>query len=177
MPGYLNDRPCASLGTLAVALLAGFSGCGAPQLRVEDAVLAPNDKATLRAYAEHSVAGFLRGGEQGLKVHFLLDGQEVGHARTNLDGKAELKCRLPRETPRVVEVVTSLAGKRAQARGNVYVWRKDRPIVLVDVDATISETDYLELTFAPADHSSRPIKNAAETLHELSNDFYIAYYT
>jgi hypothetical protein len=158
-------------------LLITLGGCGVARLRVEDVVTVRGERAVLTAYAERSVAAFLRGGERGVKVRFLVNGREVGATKTDADGKATVECRLPREGAQRVEAVASLTGQKAKGSGQAFVWRQDRPILIVDVDATISETDYFELTLAPIDRSSRPIKDASRTLKELSKDFYIAYFT
>ena len=68
-------------------------------------------------------------------------------------------------------------GRYAEANSRVYVWGKNDPILIVDIDGTICRTNNLALVLKSDDNISTPMSGAAEALTELSKQFHIVYLT
>jgi hypothetical protein len=161
---------------LILGLLA-LAGCKAPLLSVDDAVVLPGEKTRLIACVEREpVLGLCKDVEQ-VRVHFDVDESEVGAAKTDEDGVAEVKHKLLPGTENY-EARVLVDGRELRALGRVFTWDKDRVIIVVDIDHTIEQTNYKGLLRSPnSEDDSDPIKHSVETLKALAQDFQIVYLT
>ncbi len=63
------------------------------------------------------------------------------------------------------------------ATGRIFYWRTGRPILAVDIDHTIAQTDIKQLMTRGQVDRSAPLPGAPEVLGELASDYYILYLT
>lgn len=142
-----------------------------------DAVCMPGAETRLAAYV---MLGRLTGLVEGIEdvdVTFRVAGRIIDEDDTNDDGYAHAKVRrLPRDA-RAYTVSADVLGKAREARGRLYQWRRDRTIIVVDIDGTIADTDYDDLIFRREDRDSQPLPEAAATLHWLAEHANILYLT
>lgn len=159
------------LGVLAAA------GCKAPVLTVDDAVVLPGEKTRLVACVEREpVLGLCKDVEH-VRVHFDVGESEIGAAKTDGEGVAEVKHKLLPGTDNY-EARVLVDGRELRTLGHVFTWDKDRVIIAVDIDHTIGQTDYEGLLgSASSEDDSDPIKHSVETLKALASDFQIVYLT
>jgi hypothetical protein len=178
--GAVQDRGHAT--RLVASLVCGVgcllaAGCGAPILTVEDALAAPDGTVKLVAYVEREAPLSLRKDVEHVTVTFFLDGREIGSEKVNGKGRATIKWQLPSPEVSRFSACTTADGQKLEASGAVFLWQKDRVIIAVDIDGTISRTDYKELILKKQDNDSDPIKRSRDTLHRISQDYHILYFT
>lgn len=164
----------------AVSLLLGWlaaMGCRAPVLSVDDAVVLPGEKTRLIACVEREPVFGLCKDVERVRVHFDVDESEIGTAKTDDDGVAEVKHKLGAGSANY-EARVLVDGRELRALGRIYTWDKNRVIIAVDIDHTIGRTDYEALLSSTSqEDGSDPIKNSVETLKALAQDFQIVYLT
>lgn len=112
-----------------------------------------------------------------LPVRFSCGGKELGRIRCDDDGRAILECILPDSQGMAIEAVASVDGVEIRAEAKVYRWNPDRVIVVVDIDDTISDTDFDDAWLDEEDRDSKPIRHSRETLSDVARDFQILYLT
>ena len=171
MPGGLWAVPV--LAAVLTALLAG--GCGRPELLCGNTVVMGDQDTVLLAMVkrEHGVfAERLR----DVEVGFYAGDQQLARTRTDDRGFAVAVGRLPAGA-RSLEARASVDGHAMASQGQVLVWEPGRPIVVCDIDGTISDTDYQTLVFKQEDRGSEPLPDAAETLQKLSKQYNILFIT
>lgn len=64
-----------------------------------------------------------------------------------------------------------------ESHGLIACWNPKRPIIVVDIDGTVSETDKSELLFKKKDKDSKPLKDAPDVLRRLSKSYNIIFLT
>jgi hypothetical protein len=165
------------VGWATAILCAGATGCGQALLNVDDAVLLSGEKVRLVAHVERREGPGIRKQIEGASVRFFVNEREVGSDSTDEDGRASVKCSLQPETASRFEAQTVADGNPLRTTGRIFTWRKDRTIVAVDVDGTISQTDYDDLILKKEDETSSPIKRSRQTLEELAKEYQIVYVT
>ena len=163
--------PYAAWSVLTVA------GCVPTTLSVDDAVVFGAGTLRLTARAEHETVLGLRAGIGGVAVRFLVHGREVAHDSTDARGRATASCEPPVAPVTEFQAVITEKPPGLQTTGRIFVWTPDRPIIAVDIDKTISDTDYDDLILRRRDAESRALPGATEALDALAADFYIAYVT
>jgi phosphatidate phosphatase APP1 len=146
-------------------------------LSVNDAVIVGGGNLRLSARADREAILGLRNGIKGVAVRFLVDGGEVGHDSTDERGDASVSCKRPETPVTEFEAVAAEGRRELRTRGRIFAWTPDRPIIAVDVDKTISDTDYDDLVLRRRDEESRPLAGSREALSALAADFHIAYVT
>ncbi len=161
---------------MAITCLA-LAGCAPPFLSVSDAVSVDGGSTVLAAHVDRPQLFGLRSEVERVPVTFRIGGQDVGRADTGQGGRAVVKCALPAEPASTFEVRAQVGDRELQATGSLFAWRSDRPIIAVDIDHTVSRTDYDDLILDPVDEGSRPIRGSREALSDLSQDYHIAYVT
>jgi hypothetical protein len=168
-----------SWGTLGATVLTMLTGgaCTPAFLSVDDAVALGDKPVTFVACAERPQMLGLRSDIEHVTVSFLVDGREIRRADTGDNGRASVEFRLPRPDAPSFEARAIVEGRELQTRGAIYAWREDRPIIAVDIDNTISRTDYEELILKRQDVDSSPIPGSREGVTALADEFYIAYVT
>jgi hypothetical protein len=152
------------------------AGCRGPTLTVEDVIVHPGDKARLVAFAEREPFLGLAKDISGVRVSFQVAGQEVGDKKTDDEGSAELRWRLPVGTTGY-EARAAALHESLRARGRVFWWDDDRVVVAVDIDHTIERTEYEGLLGRRSEDESDPVKRSAQTLRNLAQDYHILYLT
>ncbi len=154
--------------------LLAAGGCIRPVLTAEDIVVRPDGVAVLVAHLEGETWPGLRKDLRG-QVRFFVDKEPLGEARA-AEGQAAIECVLPDSANRYV-ARSSFLGFRQQAAGRVFRWRADRPVLVVDIDDTICDTDHDDVIFKKRDLDSSPIGESQPILAHLAGSFQIAYLT
>ena len=147
-----------------------------PILSVDDAVVMPGEKTHLVAYVEREPVLGLRKDVEDVTVRFFVGGNEVGHDKTDDDGRASIRCELRSGTARY-EARAVVGRRKLLAEGDVFAWDGDRVIIAVDVDDTIARTDYTDLIFDEDEDEIDPLKRSSKTLDTLAADYHIVYLT
>ncbi len=161
---------------ILVCLTASLPGCKPPILSVDDAVTL-GDKLRIVAYVEKEPVLGLRRDVEKVRVDFYLNGASVGDDKTDGDGRADVKCRLPNESVSSFEARAVVDGVELRAQGAIHRWTRDRTIIAVDIDETISKTEYRPLILEDRDKKSDPVHDSRKTLRKLSADYHIVYVT
>ena len=153
-------------------------GCG-PVILSADDTLAREGKNEVRlvAYLEQEPVLGLRRGVENVRVRFYINGREVGDDKTDRDGRAEDKCKLPGGTAQHFEARALQDGRDLRSRATIYSWRRDRTIIALDVDNTLAETEYKELILEDEDEESDPVKSSRKVLGRLAEEYQILYLT
>lgn len=164
------------MASAAIALF--LSGCGPAILSADDAILRQGDeKVRLTAYVEQEPFLGLRRDVENAKVHFFAGGREVGENKTDRDGRASEKCRLPDDRVDAFEARVNYDGREHRRTARLFRWQRDRTIIVVDVDHTLADTKYEELILRPEDEESNPLKRSRRILSQLADDYQILYLT
>lgn len=156
-------------------MLAG--GCAPAILSVDDAVQIADQPVLLAAHAARPQLFGLRSEIDHVPVSFVLGGREVARGDTGRTGRATAECTPPADAPDCFEARAMIDGRERCTSGTIFHWHADRPIIAVDIDNTVSRTDYDELILQERSKDSRPIPRSRETLSDLARDFHIAYVT
>ncbi|MEK6693089.1 MAG: hypothetical protein AABY44_06650 [Nitrospirota bacterium] len=107
------------------------------------------------------------------------DKKSLGITLTGIDGTAV------KEIPPLKNGFHSFSARLAdnkrysaeESYGLVACWDHKKPIIIVDIDGTISDTDNSELLFKKTDKDSKPLKNAPDVLRRLSKKYNIIFLT
>jgi phosphatidate phosphatase APP1 len=134
------------------------------------------DRDTFLAALVERGDGLLAGRMEGVEVVFRAGGEEIGRARTDELGHALTTARLPAGT-REIEARAAFDRRVLKARGEVYVWKEGRTILVCDIDGTVAETDVDTLLFDRWDTESRPLPGAPEALQRLSEGYNLLFLT
>lgn len=158
------------------ATTAGCAPFGRIMLTADDAIARPDGNALLSAtlFRSHGFPWYEHVG--GIRVSFAIGGAPVGWSLTDDTGQAAIEARVP---PGVRDYsVTVQTGPDAEltTSAGVYHWSTERTIIAVDIDETISATDYADLFFGP-DDDSRAIPGTQAALRRLAQDYHIMYFT
>jgi hypothetical protein len=161
-----------------MGLLVAPGGCASPYLlTVEDVVCPVGSKVRLVGKLEYRGVAVLNKGIEDRDLRFFIDGEPVGTEDTNDEGYARLKQRFR------VEGVCHLRIEYQDRRGlshsavaDVFVWDRDRPVLVVDIDDTVARTRKRYL-FGPGEDRSPPVPGGAEVLGELAEHFNVVYLT
>ncbi len=162
---------------LLVATFLPAGGCAPAILSVADAVAFEGRPVAFAANAARPQMLGLRSSIDNVQVSFYVNGREVARGNTGNTGRASAECMLPAGGATSFEARAFIDGRELQTPGTIYTWRENRPIIAVDIDNTISRTDYDELILREESPDSKPIVGSRETLESLSSDFHIAYVT
>jgi len=161
---------------LIVGLLTLLAGCSPLILTLDDAMVESGKEARLHAYAEREPILGLRSDVKGICIEFRANGTVLGRAKTNSDGCATIKCKCPPGLTRIeARVIKNSESPAAEA--HVFEMSHERVMIAVDIDKTLSRTEYKQLILKPEDEESDPIKGSRETMRQLSKEFHIIYVT
>jgi hypothetical protein len=180
-------RKLPGLLLLATVLLAGPHRLAADerwwgvQLIAYDEVARPEECVEVRAKLEHRDLLCLRPNMRGYPLCFhappFLD---CCWARTASKGVATVPLRLPVGGPCPCRVQVLFPGsthhRPGESVGRVFTWPADSPILVTDVDHTISDLPQLLVPFT-ANEDTPPLPGAVEALQEMSRDYRIVYLT
>lgn len=159
--------PCVWLST----------GCSHAILSLDDVVAVDGQKSLLVAHFEREPLLGLRVSIEETPIHFYYNGQNLAQAYTDEEGRAAVICEFPHGDVAVVEARAEADGQVRHATSRLFRWPADRTVIAVDVDDTISETDYDDLLLDQIDRESRPLPDAQEALTELAETYRIVYVT
>ncbi len=144
-------------------------------LQVQDILARPGDAVILRAKLER--AGFRGRDIEGAEIEFRLDGTTLGRATTDDDGKAILPIKAPSVGDYVVKAV--YAGNEDALRGEynalLAVREASAPVMVLDIDWTISMTDNIDAAIGDGD--SPPLEGGPEGVGRLDSRYDIVYVT
>ncbi|GMU21526.1 MAG: hypothetical protein AMXMBFR13_16190 [Phycisphaerae bacterium] len=167
----------AGMGGL-IGLAVVCTGCGRAVLTVDDAVSFTPGNVPLTAFLQKQKGLGYRSGIDRTPIEFSVNGGKVGGSSTQRKGRAEADCTLPGGACSTFEAKTRVGGKTLRAQGTVFTWDPTRTVIAVDIDDTLSHTDYGDLLLTGGrDSGSRPIAGSRETLQELAKHYHIAYVT
>ncbi|MHC4234753.1 MAG: LNS2 domain-containing protein [Planctomycetota bacterium] len=175
-------RPHSALRqAIALACSAIFpvlSGCASPYLlTAEDVVRPVDEKARLVGKLEYRGVAVFHEGIEDRELRFFIDGRSAGRDDTNDEGYARLKHRFESPGHHKLEVrYTDRRGHTQTATAAVFVWDQATPILVVDIDQTLSRTKKRYLLGDGADRS-QPLPGAATVLNELARRFRVVYLT
>lgn len=162
---------------LAIPLLL-FSGCGRTVLTADDMVYLPGRDTIFVAQVEEESPFLVRDGVENESVAFWLDGKTVGQARTDGEGRAQLVRRVdvsPEVTRYTARIQTATQTLRVDRP--IHRWDPDKVIIVVDVDHTLSRTDFETLLTEPIDTKSEPYEGARQVLATLAERYELLYLT
>jgi phosphatidate phosphatase APP1 len=106
-----------------------------------------------------------------------VNNEQVAEAVTDHDGQAVVSCNLPRSKAESFVAKTQVGKETAETQGTIFRWSNDKTIVAVDIDETISKTDYSGLFFVHVDRHSKPIGNSRDILEGMTKDYQIYYFS
>ena len=153
-----------------------FPGCARTILIAEDAMVHPDRPDELVAYVDKQWLVVFTSGVSGREVQFLIDEKEVGRSRTDEDGRARLTLPSSASGKSFVARTHGTIRKNLQQTATLFGWDPDRTAIAVDVDETISITNYLNVIWGDG-LVSRPVKGSLEALRKLAKDYQIVYYS
>jgi len=175
---WIRRRAVRVIPSALLAVTTGLfgTGCSRVILSTDDAIVRDDGRTTLVANVERERVRDVRQNLANVKVRFVVGGQNVGQAMTDDDGRAALEATL---APGVTEFVAIIKheGVRHQHQGRAFHWRRDRTIVAVDIDETVSDTSYRVLLFRDEDNKSDPLKDSSAILSRIAQDFQVVYLT
>jgi hypothetical protein len=160
-----------------VAVLLGLSGCGPLVLSVDDAVATSAGPVRLAAYLGREHVFGLRSEIEHGTVTFFVNGRQVGENTVDDEGRAVVTAADLAGEPRAFLARARAGGKVLEASGRIFYWPANRVGLAVDIDHTISQTDYRRLIVKERVAVSPPIPGARETLNELADKYNILYLT
>jgi len=153
-------------------------GCASSYLlSVEDALCRSGDKTRLAGKLEFKGVAVFNKGLDDRRLNFYLDDEWIGHDDTNGEGYASIKYPFTEPGTRRLRVSYPLnKSETIETSADVYIWDRGRPILIVDIDGTLCQTNNWSLMMGQEDPSP-PLPGAAETLRELSEQFGVVYLT
>src|SRR5262249_41238592 len=105
----------------------------------------------------------------------LMGSREV---KTDEEGLASLSVDVVAEPPRLYRVQVRFPGKdpsrAAEAASRLFLWPKESPILITDVDHTISDLTEIKVPYTSIDRTPT-LAGAVEALTELSRAYRIVY--
>lgn len=162
----------------ACGLTILFSGCGKAVITLDDVILEKRGAAVIHAHVEREAIPGIRKNISGIVVEFVWEGTIVGQARTDEHGTAEYTHATGLTIHPTIEARCRLDGVEHRTTSDVFVWDRRRVVVVVDIDETISHTDYDDIIFDEKDyHESPPFKGSVEALRRIHEDVNILYLT
>ncbi len=156
-------------------LVTALTGCGKVFLSTEDAIVRADGSTTLVANVERARVHGVRRNLEDVEVAFHAQGRKIGTARTDDEGRASLVAKVQPDL-REFQVSFRRDGRKFAHTGRVFHWRPDRTIVAVDIDETVSATQY-RLLLLTDDDTSRPLSGSDAALTQLADHCQIVYIT
>jgi len=163
-----------ALLALATAMAAG--GCAAPALSADDTIILDGSASPIRVVAWRP--GLIQWQRRipDVEVALYVGDQEILREVTDESGNLDVEPKFPKGTTEF-EARAAIGEKELSAVGRVFTW-KTRTIVIVDIDQTISNTDFDSLlSGADDDVKSQPLPGSVETVNQISEHFNLCYLT
>jgi LNS2 (Lipin/Ned1/Smp2) len=156
-------------------MLLGLNGCARKHLFPEDAIIQQGATGQLAAAVDSQRLVIFTKGVPQTQVEFTVNGRTVGSDDTDSTGRASIQAS-PGESTSSFTARTSIDGKEVEAEGKIYYWDADKPAIAVDIDETISLSEYINLIWGDG-LSSKPLNDSAEVVRTLAKDYQILYYS
>ncbi len=163
---------------LACLTLLTSAGCSQAVLDIDDVVIVPEHPAFVRVFLERIGPLGVRNGVEDVQIELLADGRRFARSRTNDEGYCQWLIHPPADaTGTDISAATVRWRPRLEATARMFSWRADRTTIVVDIDGTISDTDFDDLLLDPDDDGSEPIRHSVRALRKLAETYQIAYVT
>lgn len=154
-----------------LASCAAIAGCGSPVITADDVVVAPGQAGQFVVSLDRQ---FGKASVVGAEVEVLVNGKPVGTATTDSNGVAVVAA--PVDGSASSYVVRARAGNEmAQGQGRIFNWNGGRTAVAIDVDDTISATDYGSLFLTDIDSTSPPLDHSPSAVRAMASHYDIVY--
>jgi hypothetical protein len=145
---------------------------------VDDLVYMPGHPSIFVAQVETDFLKVVRNALEGVEVTFLLDGEVVGAARTDNEGRAQLVEDVdPAAQTKTISAATRVRGKSLSVERPIHRWDSGKVIVVVDVDHTLARTDYESLLTDALDTESEPYADSQRVVSRLAEHYELVYVT
>ncbi len=152
----------------------------AVKLTVYDQLVLPGEPITLEAKLEHEGIGGLNPDMRGYPLRFVIPEFLDQEVMTAQEGVATLSLRSshgPRSPGRVsVRFPGSRLHQPAEVTGRIFVWPAGIPILIIDIDHTISDLREIDVVFT-ANAQIPALPGAVEALAKLAQRYQIIYLT
>lgn len=158
-------------GLVLLGSCAAWCGCGAPVITADDVVMAPGQPARFEMSLDRQ---FGKASVVGADVEFLVDGKRVGSAQTDGNGVATLRAEVPGHAS-AYTVRARVGSEVVESRGRIFPWNGSRTAVAVDVDETISATDYGALFLTDVDTTSPHLEHSPDAVRAIAAHYDIVY--
>lgn len=152
------------------------AGCARPGLSIDDVIADTEGNVIVTADLKEDLWGLPKDVEHR-PIRFFAGEMELATVTGDADGVAVLRSTLPDGDVPHLEARAEVHGTEVTGRGRVFRWDKSRVSVVVDIDGTISRTDFEELVFDEKDDDSRPMRDSVETLRQIAEEFQLVYLT
>jgi phosphatidate phosphatase APP1 len=166
-------------GMMLLSFLSATAGCASSRklsLQSDDAIAAPGQKTLFSAWLQRGDSLAFKDDVANAKVQFFVDHHKVGEATTDNLGRAVTYANIPAGKSNTFRAVaTTPEGEHEDATGQLFRWSRQRTIIAVDVDGTISSTNYSDLFVSLTDTLSKPLKGSVDSLKALSKRYQILY--
>ena len=103
-----------------------------------------------------------------------MNGRPVGRATTDSRGVAGVDTALE-GSPSTFLATATIDGQEIRGHGRIFHWDPNRTIVAVDVDDTISHTDYSGLFITRFDTTSPAFAHSPRVVQEMARRYHIIY--
>jgi len=164
---------------LAVLLTCSLAHAGllaTTKINMEDCIIVPGQPTVFQCSVALKLSLAWGEDKPGETVEFYYDGRLVGRAITDKNGTATLVANVtPGKAKTFKARVVRRAARDVWGEGRVFYFDPHKTIIAVDMDETVSRTNYSDLFIADLDRHSAPIEGAAAVLTRLSKDYHIIY--
>ncbi len=166
------------MGLVVMTIMAAVivSGCQKPVLSADDTVTMGDLKSPITVYVTRK--GLLEFGRRvpNVEIVIYVNGKEIDREKTNKHGYIDVEHLLPKDA-NSFEAKATIDGEEHVSEGRIFHWPQ-RTIVVVDVDETISNTDYEALLSGQdQDLRSTPLPHSVETLNKIAKHLNVFYLT
>lgn len=159
------------LELLVLASLGTIAGCGTPMIAAEDVVVTPGQTARFTVSIDRE---YLKPSVVGTDVSFFINRKLIGEATGDADGTAVVFANITNNASSY-QARSTIDGHTVKGNGRIFHWDTHRTAVAVDVDDTISRTDYGDLFLGRFDITSVPLDYAPQALQVMARSYHIAY--
>src|SRR5262249_58626340 len=109
------------------------------------------------AYVEREPIWGLRHNVHSTPVEFMQGAQPIGRAEMNAVGRAEVMAPFDPAGPAKLRAEATEPGAPLSASATIFAWKRDQPIIVLDIDHTLVRTDFAKLILRAVNASSTPL--------------------
>lgn len=163
-------------GGLMLALIgcANF-GCARRLLIAEDVVFPQGRPAELAAAVDQQSLVIFTKGIPDTPVEFVLDNEPVAKAVTDKEGRAAVQ-PVPVQSQPTYKARANLGGKVVESTGRIYAWDPEKPAVAIDIDETLSLSEYINIIWGDG-LVSKPLPGSPQAVQQLAKEYQIIYWS